>query len=142
MIYTKDFIIHIIDNYWFIEYRCELVKPLLNLQAQHCSITISHGDFCSYFFSKCRLYMRFGEFFFHFTRVNHCSFTKCNITYSQRNMLKQSLTEQYSGAETSWVCVCTKRVCVCDKEPNKCTVGVYSVQNPKLQTGFRYQNTF
>ena len=28
----------------------------------------------------------------------------------------------------SWVCVCTKRVCVCDKEPNSCTVGVYSTE--------------
>ena len=30
------------------------------------------------------------------------------------------------GAETLCLCVCTKRVCVCNKELNSCTVGEYS----------------
>ena len=30
------------------------------------------------------------------------------------------------GAETSCLCVCTKRVCVCNKELNSCTVSVYN----------------
>ena len=30
------------------------------------------------------------------------------------------------GAETSCVCVCTKRVCVSNTKPKACTVGIYS----------------
>ena len=35
-------------------------------------------------------------------------------------------TGQDQGAETSCLFVCTKRVCVCNKELNSCTVGVYN----------------
>ena len=40
-------------------------------------------------------------------------------------------TQADQGAETSCVCVCTKRVCVCDKKPNRCTVVVYSTEESR-----------
>ena len=36
------------------------------------------------------------------------------------------ITLSVQGAETSCLRVCTKRVCVCNKELNSCTVGVYN----------------
>ena len=42
------------------------------------------------------------------------------------NDFNQGDIEYKEGAEKSCVCVGTKRVCVCNKEPNSCTVGLYS----------------
>ena len=33
----------------------------------------------------------------------------------------------HQGAETSCMCVCTRRVCVSNNEPKACTVGVYRI---------------
>ena len=41
-----------------------------------------------------------------------------------QHMVRYVLTDQ--GAETSCVCVCTKRVCVSNTKPKACTVGIYS----------------
>ena len=41
-------------------------------------------------------------------------------------MHKSKLAHKVQGAETSCVCVCTKRVCVKFTEPKVCTVGIYS----------------
>jgi len=35
------------------------------------------------------------------------------------------------GGYVMCMCICTKRVCVCNKEPNRCTVGVYSTEESR-----------
>ena len=45
--------------------------------------------------------------------IRESDFVACNPGFNQ-------------GAETLCLCVCTKRVCVCNRGLNSCTVGVYN----------------
>ena len=69
-----------------------------------------------------------------FVEFVYCNFlvllstTVCSqdINKQSVNIADKNLTDYSQGAETSCLCVCTKRVCVCNKELNSCTVGVYN----------------
>ena len=45
---------------------------------------------------------------------------KCNLFWDSQHKIYEQ------GAETSWGCVCTKKVCVSDNEPKACSLGIYS----------------
>ena len=50
---------------------------------------------------------------------------------------------KHQGADTSCMCVCTKRVCVKFTEPKACTVGIYSTYESRyLYSLGEYKNKF